>query len=418
MSGANQTSPERGQETMSMGTQERSVGFTVVGLGQCGGHVASAFAERGYPAVALNTSFTDLAAVRGIPEAARVYVGVGRRDGTGKDSSLGEYALRENEARVREVVERLAVSSDALLLCGGLGGGTGACLPALVEILAALGRPILAAFVMPAEDEPSPVKVNAVRACNRLLSSGAHGLVALGAGRSMTAASVATPAASVAGDLAEVVHEINRIGIREDLTSVRTFDGEDLRRVLFAGRFVTLGCRGLDPSVGLTSEAIVDAFAGIATGSAPLLAGHAIERSSFAALALLMPRRMLTSTPSRVFEGAAAALRERLAGAALYLGLYAHEAKRPRLHAVCSGLPIPDELHRFARTARQEGLEFCRKLGAPAKRLDVGPLRGLGLFGGHFGRARASCAGDAENGQTTGTQETVLAKQLVAEVES
>lgn len=398
-----------------MSTQERSVRFTVVGLGQCGGRMAASFAELGYPAVALNTSFTDLAAVRGIPEAARVYVGVGRRDGTGKDSSLGEYALRENEARVRQTVDRVAGSSDALLLCGGLGGGTGACLPALIEILSALGRPILAAFVMPAEDEPSPVKVNAVRACNRLLSSGAQGLLALGAGQYVGAGQVASPAASVASGLADVVHEINRIGIREDLTSVRTFDGEDLRRVLFAGRFVTLGHRGLDPSVELTSDAVVDAFAGIATGSAPLLGGHAIERSSFAALALMMPRRMLTSTPSRVFERAAAMLRERLAGAALYLGLYAHEAKRPRLYAVCSGLPIPEELHRLARAARQEGLEFCRKLGAPAKRLAVDPLEGLGLFGGHFGRARAAAAG-GEPGTATGLQ-TVLAKQTGPEVD-
>ncbi|MCZ7685065.1 MAG: hypothetical protein M5U28_42365 [Sandaracinaceae bacterium] len=107
--------------------QHHSVRFTIVGLGQCGSQIAASFAALGYPAVVVNTSYTDLAAVPHVPEAARVYVGLHGRDGTGKDTSLGEYSLRESAEVVRAAVQVAASRSDALLLCGGLGGGTGGC---------------------------------------------------------------------------------------------------------------------------------------------------------------------------------------------------------------------------------------------------------------------------------------------------
>jgi hypothetical protein len=175
--------------------------------------------------------------------------------------------------------------------------------------------------------------------------------------------------------------EVNRLGARTDLQSIRTFDGEDLRRVLLAGRFVSFGQVEMDAGESLTREELVNAFATLTEGHGPFVSGHAADRSSFAALVVMAPRSMLAATPGRLFEEALAEIRERTGGSALYVGLYAHVSPRPRVLAIASGMPIPGQLHEFTSTARQEATQFCRKLGAPQQRLDVNPLKGLSLFG-------------------------------------
>lgn len=363
--------------------QHHSVRFTIVGLGQCGSQIAASFAALGYPAVVVNTSYTDLAAVPHVPEAARVYVGLHGRDGTGKDTSLGEYSLRESAEVVRAAVQVAASRSDALLLCGGLGGGTGGCLAALADLLEPLALPKLAAFVTPGGAEPGPVKVNAVRAADRLFAAPLDGLVALDADRLVN---------ELGGDplgagFARALDAFNALGARSELHSIRSFDGEDLRRVLFAGRFVTLGSEAL--AVPLDARNIASTFRALTAGAGPLLGGHLRAAASFAALTLIVPQRALEGADGRLFESAIAEARDELDGAALYVGLYVTEADdAPRLLAMASGMPIPDELHQLSARAREEGQEFKKKLEAPVARLDVRGLDGLSLFGKSFRAGR------------------------------
>ncbi|MFP6687386.1 MAG: hypothetical protein VB934_21895, partial [Polyangiaceae bacterium] len=83
----------------------RALHIGVVGLGQCGGNIADAFAARGYPAIAVNCASADLAALQHVPVPLRLGVGTAAANGSGGSLRLGGEALREGGDSVAELIE-------------------------------------------------------------------------------------------------------------------------------------------------------------------------------------------------------------------------------------------------------------------------------------------------------------------------
>ena len=149
---------------------QKCLDLGIVGLGECGGNLAVEFTRLGYKAVAVNTSHTDLRALSLDPRK-RIYIGYEGRDGAGQDMALGQRSLEASSDIIVEAVGTQLEGCKHLLLCAGLGGGTGSNIAVLANILARLDIPISALASLPKDHESSIAKINAVNAINLFRNS-------------------------------------------------------------------------------------------------------------------------------------------------------------------------------------------------------------------------------------------------------
>lgn len=104
--------------------RDKGIKFGFVGCGQGGGKIADLFAQRGYKAMAINTSPVDLSALTMIPNEYRICIG--SRLGAGKDPRVGEEAIRTDASKVKAVLEEYFYhDADFVFVTACLGGGTG-----------------------------------------------------------------------------------------------------------------------------------------------------------------------------------------------------------------------------------------------------------------------------------------------------
>lgn len=144
--------------------------LVVVGLGQCGGRIADAFARlnkrarsaRGMEIVtgafAVNTDAADLSGLQTIrPDYQhRILIG-GRRTGghgVGKINELGAEVAREDGDKVVDALRTAHrfFETDAFLLCAGVAGGTGSgALPIITQMMKDryIDKPVYAMAVLP-----------------------------------------------------------------------------------------------------------------------------------------------------------------------------------------------------------------------------------------------------------------------------
>src|SRR5690606_14981515 len=127
-----------------------------------------------YRALLLNTARADLRALShheglDVPDKLVLDIGLDGSEGAGKDPEYGMACVRAHADDVRAAVEKQLRGADALLLCAGLGGGTGSALPELVRTLAPLDMPIITVTSLPSSAESGIAKVNAVKTVNALV---------------------------------------------------------------------------------------------------------------------------------------------------------------------------------------------------------------------------------------------------------
>jgi len=146
----------------------------VVGLGQCGGRIADAFArlnkrarsQRGIEIIcgtyAVNTDSADLAGLYTIKSDGqhRILIGVEQTRGHGvaKISELGAEIAKHNSDKVIDAIRttKRLQDSDAFLLVAGTGGGTGSgAIPVMIQHIKEryVDKPVYAVLVLPFEHE-------------------------------------------------------------------------------------------------------------------------------------------------------------------------------------------------------------------------------------------------------------------------
>ena len=87
--------------------------------------------------------------------------------GTGGDRRIGEEAIKEKTDEILSWMESL----HTLVVVGGIGGGTGGAIPAIVKLAAEAKKPILAMPVYPAYREGGKFSKNAEAVLDELLAS-------------------------------------------------------------------------------------------------------------------------------------------------------------------------------------------------------------------------------------------------------
>lgn len=374
-----------------MGEVRKCLELGVVGLGECGGNLAVEFTELGYKAVAVNTSQTDLRALP-LDGKHRVYVGLEGRDGAGQDMALGQRSI---EAKSEELVQRvgeLTDGCDQLLLCAGLGGGTGSNVGVLANILARLERPISVLAALPKNQESSIAKINAVNAINHFRTSDISSIVLIDNEkilRNYRSESLTNFYRNANQAAVAKLHEMNTVSANVEYIPIRGFDGEDFRRVFSSRGVLIYGAAPLADDDLLVRDRLANGLRGIWDSSGLLASGFEYKDATMAGVVLLAPKELLDKAPADVFEMLIKQIRDLTDTSGIYAGLFQGPADQtPMLYTMLGGLPFPARLRTVLSQAKEEGPALGVKVARPIEELDLGDLIGLDLFSsGYIGPA-------------------------------
>ncbi len=366
----------------------RSLDIVVIGLGQGGGNIATEFYRRGYPALALNTAQSDLTALDpggvypALPVERRLYIGLDGYDGAGADPGYGSECVMEHALQIREAVMREAADADAVIIAAGLGGGTGSSVAALAKVLEPEGLPLVVLATLPSGTESGITKVNAMRAINELVAMPMLGWIFVDNSRLAELnqdVSIVDYFAHVNGQIASPVDALNRLNDRSDLKSIRSFDGEDLRKLLLSGGIMNYGVVELP---NITVDEVVGALRDGLEGSDIMPAGFEMSSISYLGLVVEATDAALAETPISTFEKIDGEVKRETGGAAVYRGIYrSNEDGRPtllRYMAACQSLP--QRMRDILAEARREGGAIRDKLQVEMSSLDLGEVGDFELF--------------------------------------
>jgi cell division GTPase FtsZ len=357
----------------------------VLGLGQAGGNLALEFHRRGYKALAVNTAQTDLRSLGspdgGLPEEARLYIGLEGSDGAGKDPAYGRACLQEHATRITDEVNTRLDDPDLLVLCAGLGGGTGSCVADLWKPLEVLGLPMIALVTLPAAGESPVTKVNAIRAAQALVDVSLNGRLLVDNQRVQDLhpqADALTFYRQANASIVSTLDDLNRLNGRPDLRSLRSFDGEDLRRLLLSGAVVVPSVRKLKEGP-LTTDSLESEVLSAVDGGDLFAQGVRPETVSHLAVVLCAPEDPLKGTKASALHALEERLKERTGGGAVSLGLYVTRGHDVTLHVVAATNGLPASVEDLLRDARREGERLSAKVQEDLPPLDASSLASMRL---------------------------------------
>lgn len=236
-----------------------SIKFGLVGLGQAGGKIVDSMysiqdkdKKPYYSAIAVNSFVGDLKALKNIPESHR-YVLKGFEKGCARDPRLGYEALESNDnnKNIYGMMERQFEDSEYILLCAGLGGGTGTgILLNMIEYASYLGKPVGIIITLPRQSDSIEEKSNALEVLIQLrekMKDQIAAIIPVDNEKLYQEYLAANRAGKIAGDvdwkedsnrrIAEAIHEIN---ICTAMASSEAFDSADFTKILTAGGSVQL----------------------------------------------------------------------------------------------------------------------------------------------------------------------------------
>ncbi|HET6338531.1 MAG TPA: hypothetical protein VFG30_35170 [Polyangiales bacterium] len=381
----------------------KAIEIVAVGLGQAGGNLAAELYRRGYRAMALNTAKTDLSSLStsalSLPEQFRVYVGIDGYDGAGSDINYGRECIAANAVKIRERVSEHVAGADVVLLVAGLGGGTGSAIAELVRVISELQLPVLVLATLPNDHESGIAKVNAVRAVNELVKESLLGWIFIDNSRlakNHGDVSLDRYYAEINKVIIEPIDSFNQLNSREDITPIRSLDGEDFRTLMLSGGILNFTTSTLPK---LTDDAVMQSIRDGLLHSGTYPEGFQLENMSYMGLVIEAPEAMLADTPYSFFEHLNEQLKEETGGAAIYMGIYrgTGPGTQATIRVFGSSQALPDGVQEMVGQAKREGGQLRAKLQRGMSALDLGEIEEYELFRtspGSRRRVTESSAGD------------------------
>ena len=140
--------------------------FGILGLGQCGGNIASLFEQKQYTTVYLNTSQEDLSAIKGVHK-----IHIEGADGAAKDRRKVLQLATESFQNIIEKINSILTQKYILVLFSSSGGtGSGLSTP-ILRYLSQTGKVCIPIVILPDEKvESAKACENAYNACAELMS--------------------------------------------------------------------------------------------------------------------------------------------------------------------------------------------------------------------------------------------------------
>jgi cell division GTPase FtsZ len=336
--------------------------------------------------MALNTAKTDLSSLSSsaltLPEQFRVYVGIDGYDGAGSDINYGRECIAANAVKIRERVSEHASGADVVLLAAGLGGGTGSAISELVRVLTELQLPILVLATLPNDHESGIAKVNAVRAVNELVKENLLGWIFVDNSRlakNHGDVSLDRYYAEINKVIIDPIDALNGLNGRDDITPIRSLDGEDFRTLMLSGGICNFSTTQLPK---LTDDAVMQTVRDGLLHSGVYPEGFQLENMSYMGLVIEAPESMLADTPYTFFEHLNEQLKEETGGAAIYMGVYrvAGPGSQATVRVFGSSQALPDGVQEMVGQAKREGGQLRAKLQRGMSALDLGEIEEYELF--------------------------------------
>ena len=140
--------------------------FGVLGLGQCGGNIASLFEQKQYTTVYLNTSKEDLNAIKGVHK-----IHIDGADGAAKDRRKVLQLATDSFQSIIEKINSILTQKYILVLFSSSGGtGSGLSNP-ILRYLSQIGKVCIPVVVLPNElIESAKACENAYNTCAELMA--------------------------------------------------------------------------------------------------------------------------------------------------------------------------------------------------------------------------------------------------------
>lgn len=368
-----------------LSTRQIALDMFVVGLGQGGGNIAGEFHRRGYRAMALNTAQADLRSLGGndnnpsVPEEDRIHIGIEGYDGAGCDPNFGRSCVQAHSDRIRQAVIERSLGADMIVLTAGLGGGTGSSLGALIEVLADVPLPLLALVTIPMRGENAIVKVNAVRAINQLASAPLRSLMIVDNARAdelVRDAPMADYYRRINAAIVEPLDSLNRLNSRSELKSLRSFDGEEFRKLLLAGGVLNYGHVRLN---AFSEQELNEATHHCLRAGELMPPGFEPNNVAYLAAIITASAQTLARVPMSVIDNFHQSWKAATQGAAVEVGIYCSSAEETPTHlwvlALSPALPL--ELQELVLEASREATTARDKLRQHVGGIDVSGLEGL-----------------------------------------
>ena len=165
--GVTEEAEESSEEFYQAPTDEVSINFSILGVGQAGSRIAETFFRYGYSVGVINTSSQDLKFID-IPDDRKLLLN-GSLGGTGKDLDLGREIFEANEDYVDHFLSRIISSSDMTYLAVSGGGGTGSSsVNTMVDLMYSTGKSVGVIYILPKETEDAQSKANSIETLARL----------------------------------------------------------------------------------------------------------------------------------------------------------------------------------------------------------------------------------------------------------
>ncbi len=369
---------------------ERSLDLCAVGLGQGGGNLAAEWRRRGHRALVLNTAHADMRAFSqskqsglDVPERHQLYIGVDGGEGAGRDPAMGRAAIEVHADEIRDAVRRHLDGADAILLMAGLGGGTGSAVDALVRALRPLDIPLITCTTLPGDSESGIAKVNAVKAVNGVVDAELDGRIFVDNARLAAAfpnVDLVSWYPKVNGRILAPIDDLNRLNARSDIWSIKSFDGEDLRKLLLSGGVLQTLVVDL-PGGALQAKDLVAVVTQCVDGGEFLAAGLTLDQTAYLALVVTGSERALKATSMQAFDEAARELKKKTNGGAVYEGIYVSPDDQPtRAYVLASSLALPRRVQALLVEAQKEGGDLARKIQSEIPTLSTASIDQLELF--------------------------------------
>ena len=378
-----------------MKPRAKALEIAVVGLGQGGGNIAAELYRRGYATIALNTATSDLSSLvrsaSALPAEHCYYIGVEGYDGAGGDAGYGHECIRRYADALKRRVDVLAQNADLLLICAGLGGGTGSAVAELISTLAPLDLPTLVLATLPTVHESAITKVNAVRALNETVAHSTIGLALIdNAGLAKQHGGLASDRyfAEINRLIVEPLDALNRLNARTELVPIRSLDGEDFRRLMLSSGLVSFSISKLQR---LSAESLLDAVTQGLLHSEMHPDGYRLENIAHLGVVIEAPENVLANAPFAMFEWLSEQIKTETHGAAIYFGIYKSSSQGSAItvRVVASSQTIPDGVHTVVEQATREGGRLQDKLQKSVTGLELGDISALDITRNAHRRRRA-----------------------------
>ncbi len=369
----------------------RSLHVGVVGLGQCGGNIAEAFAAKRYPAFVVNTSKTDLASLKGVAAEDKIAVGGDGYYGAGGSLSLGGDALRAGAEQIEERALHLFDDVELVIAVGGLGGGTGGNLAELVNMLSGQEFPVVALGVLPSATEGHRVKTNALWGLNELVDSDIEALILVDNNKLYAThggEGVSSFMATCNGAVVDAIDRLNTLSSAAGMTSIRTFDPHDLRQVVRFGGVTVFGSREVEGPIN--RDSLLQAFIEVLNSNELLATGFEHEDAVVVGSIITAPSQVLAATPASAFDDYFREVRLVTSGAMHRSGIYVGGDEPSRLYVVASGLPLPTRSRDLLSEATAESNQFGEKKQSARAKLTKLDLSLLGVGEADTGSQRGA----------------------------